>query len=426
MKSVLPIDSRWLKLDNAAKIYPVVATEKNSGVFRVAILLREEINPKLLAQAIEDCRDRFPSFFVKLHQGFFWFYYEPNLKPVLIHKESPYICDDMIESKNNGYLFKFLYFKNRISLEVFHSISDGSGALALLKTVVFHYLELKGFQIINDGSIISLEERANRDELEDSYNELFTKTKIAKNPNPMAYRIKGTPFKNRGGIGLIGIKINTLELSVVAKKYQATISEFLVAALSYAVIQTGNQSELKKHPLRISVPVNMRKYLYSHSLRNFSLYFNTTIDTHGVMFGFETILRMVKDQFSHELTTERLQNRLNENVSFEKNFFVKILPLVIKKLIFKIGYAIIGHGPSTISLTNLGIIHLPKDMVKHVEGFEFNIASGKKPGVAVNTFQNQTVMMFNRCFESTETEHAFVRFLVSHGMKIAITSNDWH
>lgn len=424
MKSALSIDSRWLKLDNAAKIYPVVATEKNSGVFRVAVILKENVDPKILSQAVEDSRDRFPAFFVKLHQGFFWYYYEPNFNPVMIRNESPYICSDM-STKNNGYLFKFLYFNKRISLEVFHSLTDGTGAFSFLKTVVYRYLELKNHQIINDGSIISLDERPTKDEIEDSYNELYTKQKRNRTPNPIAYQIKGKPFIDQGGIGLIGVHANTNELYALAKKNQASISEYLVALLSYSIIQTGNQKLLQKRPLRISVPVNMRKVLYSSSLRNFSLFFNTTVDTHGVMLGFDTILSIIKDQFQHERTLERLQSRLNENVSFEKNFIVKILPLFIKKLIFKIGYAIIGHRPSTTSLTNFGVITLPKDMTEFIDSFEFNLASGKKPGVAVTTYQNRTLIMFNRCIKSTEIEHAFVKYLVNEGLKISVTSNDW-
>ncbi len=425
MKSTLAYDSRWLRLDNAAKIYPVVATENNSGVFRVAAILNELIEPTILSQAVEESRDRFPSFFVKLHQGFFWFYYEPNLKPVLIRNESPYICDEMNAHKNNGYLFKFLYYENRISLEVFHSLSDGTGAFAFLKAVVFRYLELMGKKVINNGSILSLNDRPTREELEDSYNALYTKKKPLKFPNPSAYRIKGKKFEAKGGIGLIGVHIPTDALKLLAKKYHATISEFLVALLCYSIVQTCDNNQLSKHPLRISVPVNMRRFLYSHSLRNFSLFFNTILDTRGIELSFETILSMIQDQFKHELTVERLQDRLNENVQFEKYFLVKILPLVLKKLIFKIGYNIIGNRPSTISLTNFGEIQLPDSMKEEVRGFEFNLASGKKPGVAVNTYNNTTNIIFNRCFKSTELERVFVKFLVEQGLKIHIDSNHW-
>jgi NRPS condensation-like uncharacterized protein len=425
MISTLAYDSRWLRLDNAAKIYPVVATEKNSGVFRVAAVLNELIDQTILFQAVEDSRDRFPSFFVKLHQGFFWFYYEPNLKPVIIRNESPYICDEMNAHKNNGYLFKFLCYENRISLEVFHSLSDGTGAFAFLKAVVFRYLELKGKRIINDGSILSLDDRPTKEELEDSYNALYTKKKRLRFPNPTAYRIKGKKFKASGGIGLIGVHLQTDALKLLAKRYDATISEFLVGVLCYSIIQTGNQKQLSKHPLRISVPVNMRRFLYSNSLRNFSLFFNTILDTRGIELSFETILSMIQDQFKHELTVDRLQDRLNENVQFEKNFMVKILPLVLKKMIFKIGYNIIGNRPSTISLTNFGDIKLPELMKEEVQRFEFNLASGKKPGVAVNTYNNRTNIIFNRCFKSTELERVFVKFLVDQGLKIQIDSNHW-
>ncbi len=425
MKSTLSYDSRWLRLDNAGKIYPVVATEKNSGVFRVAAIMDSSVDPILLTHAVMDCKERFPSFYVKLREGLFWFYYEPNELPPLIQKERPYICDKMNTHQNNGYLFNFFYYENRIALEVFHSLSDGTGAFVLLKAVIARYLELSGINILNDGSLLQLEDRPTKEELEDSYNALYTKKKASKFSNIRAYRMKGTKFRAPGGIGLIHATVNTTDLRALAKKYDVTISQYLVALLNYAIVKTGDFKKLAKHPIRSSVPVNMRRFLYSQSLRNFSLFFNTTLyATHQDM-SFDEVLKSIKAQFEKELTQERLQDRLNVNVAFEKNFFIKILPLAVKKLLFKIGYVIIGHRPSTISLTNFGPIELPKTMVPYVKGFEFNLASGHKPGVAVNTYHGKTKIIFNRPYRETDLERFFIRQLSDEGLHVTIDTNHW-
>ena len=425
MKDSWSYDAKWLRLDNAAKIYPVVATVKNSGVFRIAARLQAVIDPVRLQQAVWDCTVRFPAFYVKLREGIFWFYYEPNTQPAIIRKESPYICEAINQHRNNNYLFTFFYYENRISLEVFHSLFDGTGAFALLKAVIYRYLELMGHKLENDGSILSITDRPTWQESEDSYNALFTDKAREKLNNRRAYRITGERFKNPLGLGIITATLETEALKRLCKTNNATVSEYLVSLLNYSVIHTGNKKAMMKHPIRISVPVNMRKFLYSQSIRNFSLYFNTCIKYQGEDWDFETVLKNVQSQFKTELTLERLQQRLNQNVRFEKNVIIKIMPLILKKILFKIGYAFIGHLPTTMSVTNFGEIKLPESMGAYVESFEFNLASGKKPGLAVNSYNGKTRLIFNRCFVSTEIERTFLSFLSEKGLKVIIETNNW-
>ncbi|NCU26757.1 MFS transporter, partial [Candidatus Nomurabacteria bacterium] len=119
----------WFRLDNVAKIYPVVKSYLVSNVFRITATMDGDVDPVLLKQAVLDCRNRFPSFYVKLRKGFFWYYYEPNDKEPLVVPESSYVCDPIDSYKNNWFYFVFFYYKNRISLEIFHGLTDGKGAL---------------------------------------------------------------------------------------------------------------------------------------------------------------------------------------------------------------------------------------------------------------------------------------------------------
>ena len=45
---------KWRKLDNSAKIFPMSTGEKYSTVFRISVLLKDEIKPEILEQAVKD------------------------------------------------------------------------------------------------------------------------------------------------------------------------------------------------------------------------------------------------------------------------------------------------------------------------------------------------------------------------------------
>jgi len=133
-------EAKWFRLDNAAKIYPVVASAKNSGIYRMGIIMKEKVDPIALQEAVVECRERFPTFFVRLRRGLFWYYFEQNDKDPIVWPESPFICQSIDIHTNNHYMFTFLFYENRISLEVFHGIADGSGSFEFMKTVLYLYL----------------------------------------------------------------------------------------------------------------------------------------------------------------------------------------------------------------------------------------------------------------------------------------------
>ena len=61
----------WLKLDNAALIFPAVRRRDWTNTFRVSATLREKIQPDLLQKAVDMLMPRFPSVYVCLHRGVF-------------------------------------------------------------------------------------------------------------------------------------------------------------------------------------------------------------------------------------------------------------------------------------------------------------------------------------------------------------------
>ena len=161
---------RWLKLDNAAKIFPAARTRTWTNVFRLSATLIEDIDPEILQKSVGDIKRRFPSICVRLDNGVFWYYIEETKEVPLVKEEGPHACMKMEFSEIRRCAVRILYYKNRISVELFHSLTDGNGALVFLKTLVATYLENKyQIDVPHTDGVLDISVRAKKEELEDSF-----------------------------------------------------------------------------------------------------------------------------------------------------------------------------------------------------------------------------------------------------------------
>ena len=111
---------KWGKLDNTAHLFPVIAGEGMTNVYRVAVILKEEIQQELLQQALDMVLPKFSVFNCRLRQGMFWYYFEENgKKSPTVHEEHTYPCRYIDEHRNRSYLFRVTYYGCRINLEDF-------------------------------------------------------------------------------------------------------------------------------------------------------------------------------------------------------------------------------------------------------------------------------------------------------------------
>ena len=134
---------KWDKLDNTAHLFPVIAGEGMSNVYRISVVLKEEIQKELLQQALERVLPWFDVFRVRMRYGVFWYYFETNQKPAPeVKEEYRYPCQFISPNRNRNYLFRVNFYKNRINLEVFHVLTDGMGGITFLKELTYQYLRL--------------------------------------------------------------------------------------------------------------------------------------------------------------------------------------------------------------------------------------------------------------------------------------------
>ena len=415
---------KWYKLDNAAKIFPAVSNSKRSNVFRLSFEMVNEVDPLVLQKALELTIQRFPMLKVKLKKGLFWFYFEDNENTPIIEPESPNVCRMFVNHKeNNGYKFRLSYFDKRIALETFHSLTDGTGALEFLKSIVYTYLTLKDVHI-DSQEILTNEVEVNREEITDFFNTHYNPK--LKNTRKEYKSLKYTaPQYEDDWMGVIVGTCDIGELKGVAKKFNCTITELLASLVIYSCYRRRHIFENKDKPYTMFIPVNLRRFFPSKTLRNFSLYVRTMVDF-SKEHSFESILEVVKKDMKEELQKETLQMRFTSNVRTERNFALRIAPIFIKQFAMRIGYNILADQIHSFSFSNLGVFDLPDEMKKHIDKVIFTTGCSKNTPVNLGaiTFNNKITITFSSYLLDRSIQKYFFRFLANEGVNLTIESNE--
>lgn len=409
--------TNWYKIDNAGKMFQAAHQPYSDAVYRIAVNMKEDVKADILERAVNDLRERYPSFFVYVKNGFFWNYFETNKKHFRVQPETAFINQYINPKKNNNYAFAIYYYKNRISLECLHAVTDGYGALEFLKSILYRYLERQGYNVQSEGIVRTKDEKPTYEEVEDCYTKYYTTAKVERQKLPVAYYPKGQKLDNKKGFGVIYGKMDSGQLLSVAKKHNATITQYISALYTYSVVKV-HKDKLKGKPISTCIPANVRGLFPSKTLRNFSLAFYCTIYPKEKV-TFQEILDLTKQAFAEEMQKDKMQNFLNANVRLEKMWIMRIAPLPIKTFVIQVGKKLIADRKNTRSVSNLGILKLPKSIEEHIIDAECS----NTDGMSILTAKNVATISFVRRIKETEIEQYFFKTLAKEGIRIEIQSN---
>ena len=120
----------WLRLDNAAKIYPAARSQTWSNTFRLSATLSGEIDIPVLENALVFAVRRFPSIGARLRKGLFWYYLQQLPYPPEVRQESSYPLTYMSPDEARQCAFRVLVWHDRIAVEFFHSRRTGHSGSA--------------------------------------------------------------------------------------------------------------------------------------------------------------------------------------------------------------------------------------------------------------------------------------------------------
>jgi NRPS condensation-like uncharacterized protein len=417
----------WYRLDNAAKIYPPTSNSKRSGVFALSAILNEKIDKEILNDAVSVVLLRFPIFKVKLKRGVFWYYLEENKNPFYVKEESPSFLDFINEAENNEYLFKVFYFENKITLSMFHALTDGTGGMEVLKAIVFEYLLLKGYNIKADNELKTIYSPVVDEESDDTFLKVYNKKCAKTEKETNAFKINGTPFSNNG-TGIVTARVSVDDLKILAKKYNATITGFLVGLVTDLIYKNYiKEKRVKNKQVKVLVPINLRKFYSSTTIRNFALFTRPGYDYSKGEISLEECIEMCSEQIKKGAKKEVLDSFISKHVKIERNPLLKIAPLFLKDIAMKLAYSKVGDNLHTTSLSNLGIVNLPESVKKYVKDFVFTLGASHsaKHSLAVISYNGFTNITFSRMYVETNLERDFVRFLTENNAKVTLFSNYW-
>jgi len=422
-----PRKLRWMRLDNAAKIYPAAQSRTWSNSFRLSATLNEPIQTDILQSALDVTARRFPSMAVRLCTGMFWYYLEELSEAPALCEEKGHPLEQMTASDIHKCALKVLVYENRIAVEIFHSITDGNGGLVFLKTLIAEYLEQRyGITVPPENGVLDRREEPTESEMEDSFLKYKGDAALSRKDTD-AFRIKGAKDPD----GFITDTAFLLPVDAVhraAKQYGVSITAFLTAVLTQAAIEIQEKrvpDRRKRKPVKVLLPVNLRKMFPSESLRNFVLYMASEIHPDRGEYSFDEICRIVAFQMGIEITQKHMRAKFTTNVNSEIMPIIKIMPLFVKNIVMKSVFRAVGERKSTLTFSNLGMAAVPDAMKDYVLRFDFVLspqATSPYNSSAIS-YGDTLYLHFIRNSVEPELEMQFHRVLQSLGITARVESN---
>ena len=415
-------DIRWDKLDNTAHLFPVIAGEDMTSVYRISVTLREEIDPELLQKALDMVLPKFYGFDLRLRRGFFWYYFEENGKSApRVQEEAWFPCRFIRANRNHNYLFRVTYYKCRINLEVFHVLTDGMGGLNFIKELCYQYLRLKKPELqALMGDSLNADTSLNR---EDSFIKHYRRKARKGYQSRRAYLLKGERLPD-GEMGVMHAYMKVPQLKSVCKKYGLTINEYLIAAFIWSVYTECLNRATNSRPIRVAVPVNLRPYFNSTTSKNFFVMVSVEFIPQSEDHSFEDICAAVRESMKGQLDKEHLERLMSYNVAMEKKLLARLTPLPLKGIAMRYVYS--GSAlANTSTLTNIGNIAVPDEYREHIKAFHAFLPTSKGQPIrnTVSSFGDTLTFTFSYVLRDCSVQRGFLRRLSADGLDLQLESN---
>jgi hypothetical protein len=357
----------------------------------------------------------------------FWYYLEelpeaPAVSDELSLPLSPFTNKDLKRCA-----FRVLLFEKRISVEFFHALTDANGGMIFLKSLVAEYVQQKyGIAIPCEKGVLDRLEEPKDEELEDSFFKHSGNFPLSRRERT-SYRIWGD-LEDCGFRHVTTFMMDSELIHKKAKEIGVTVTAFLAAVIIKAGMALQNMDcpyERKQKPIKVLIPVDLRRIYGSKTLRNFALYSTPGIDPRLGEYSFEDICRLVYHQMCIEINPNYMSAKIKTNLKDEENILLKIVPLFIKNAVMKMVLSAVGENKSMLSLSNLGVITSPEEARKYVKRFDFVLSvQSKAPyNIGALSYNGTTNMNILRNITEPRLEMELYKVLKRQGIAVKVESN---
>lgn len=414
-------DKKWYKLDAFAKTYSSIISEGRTTCFRLSVLFTENVDVVLLKKVTLFLGEKYPFYNSEMKKGIFWNYLQHKKTPITVVKEKTYPCTNVNPKKP----LRILYYKNKLSIEIAHFLTDGIGASIFFKDLIETYLQKKYFH--NLKSDFQRKNELGKDEIikeKEEYVDLYSKymKKVNKENTikkafhfPIKIEEKGQYFITTGELDINDIKRE-------AKKYETTIGKYLLAI--YFKILLDKYPNVKDQFV-IGVPVDLRNIYDEKTYRNFFINITPTIDSSLGEYSVEEIVKYLNLYFELKITKKEFYKSIYKAMNPIKNIFIKIVPNFIKKIFIPFIFDYYGEKGYTSGFSNLGIFKIEEKYEKFLKGYRFLPPPSKRCKIKVGLIsdKNKIYISFGNLTTNHEIERDYFVYLRKRGIKSKIITN---
>ncbi|MBK0419618.1 alcohol acetyltransferase [Leucobacter sp. CSA1] len=469
----------WVRLDNASNIFLAARSEADPKVFRISAEVDADVDPVLLQRALDATYERYRLYHAVLRSGVFWYYLQDSdLRPVVTPEEQ-HTCAPIYQADRRNLLFRVMHHRRRIILEIFHALSDGTGALWFLSDLATAYVRLRypeedpappGVGLVGGphtgpdiGPHRSADERDDGGDADepaheltaDSFGHYFRRRRgetrsaaaafsraaapavltvddgarspsaepeghgrAARPPRRRVHRVAGTRTPdNRTRV--VELTMPAKEVLALARSEGVALTMYLTA-LFFESIRLSSGGLGRDRTLAASVPVNLRQFFPSTSARNF---FATVRVEHTYGEGADdlgSISRRLEHQFRPKATPDALERRLRRFIRFERTPALRVVPRPLKDGILRL----INWGNNrglTVAVSNLGRVALPEPAESRVGRMLFHV-SAVRPQFCAMSHAGQLTVSFTSPFVETGHVREFARLLTARGVDVTVAA----
>ena len=417
-------NKKWYKLDNAALMYPLVARGESISIFRVSALLRDPVDPVELQYAVNDIAARFPTICGSVKNGFFWPFIDRPTIPITVKPQTK-VPGRPIKVDSRRSQIRVNYIGNQISVEFFHSATDGTGGIIFLNSLLRRYFQRLGYKI-DCTNCFDYRDIPSLEEIRDN----FAAVTVKKNPPPCPKPVKSKKLNGtlqRGGkyVTVRGV-MSASQLKSVAKQHNATVTEYLGAVQLMALNRLAAVTNSPENPpIRVLIPVNLRRIYDMETIRNFSSYIFYQYNGQN---DIDEVIDDIRKQTEEQMTDDYFRGMVSFNYNNGNSPLLKIVPLAVKR--FVLGCIVSGRGDGVVNcstLSNLGVVKAPEQFDDLVLRYDFMLGKPAKKtnNFAVATYNDTCVISMTSPFVERDCEMYFFRKLAEAGIDIAVESDIW-
>lgn len=411
----------WHRLDNAGRVFAALASRRNTVVFRIAATLNEAVDLGTLQSTVDRVMPRFPQYRVRLRTGLFWHYFQdiegsPTVQP---EREAP--CRRMCRRRDGPWQIRVLVHGRRIALECSHALTDGASAMVFLTALLADYLARRGGGVAGDDRVPRATDPPSAQEWEDAYGRFYNPRVPRPSTGRRAFRLKGVPLHPDEMRVTLGV-VPFAPLQAMARHHGVTLTELLASVLIESVADIAGRT---RRPLTVMVPVNLRRFFPTLSMRNFFLSITASIDPRLGAYTLEEVLHEVHHSMQRQVSAKSISRQIRRHVGAERNTIIRHIPLVLKVPVKRLLYRLSWGARYTTALSNLGRVDLPEAMMEQIERIEViaNPSAAHGVGSAVVGFGENLYINFGSIRMQTGLERAFFTRLRRMGVPVRIETN---